>query len=132
MDPRRVASQAASGELPRRVDAVLAETGEGPCLDAVYEEQTVRIPDMRTETRWPTLAQRALAAGGGQHALAPAVRPRGQPRCPRPPAGQGSATHHVEKLERPSVSGLSDPKTPKSRVHDDDLELNDHTAEVTP
>ena len=43
-DPRQVASQAASGELPRRVDAVLAETGEGPCLDALYEEQTVRIP----------------------------------------------------------------------------------------
>jgi hypothetical protein len=49
---------------------------------------------------------------------------------PRPPAAQGSATHHVEKLEQPSVSGLSDPKTPESWVHDDDQELNDHTAEV--
>ena len=45
MDPRQVGSQAASDELPRRVDAGQAETGEGPCLDAVYEEQTVRIPD---------------------------------------------------------------------------------------
>jgi putative methionine-R-sulfoxide reductase with GAF domain len=62
---RRVEAQAASGELPRRVDALQAETAQGPCLDAVYEEHTVRVPDMRSETRWPRFAARAAAAGAG-------------------------------------------------------------------
>jgi GAF domain-containing protein len=59
----RVSSEAASSELPERVDALQAETGEGPCLDAVYEQQTVRVPDMRAETRWPQFARRAYEAG---------------------------------------------------------------------
>lgn len=62
---KQVSSAAASGDLPRQVDAVQMEIGEGPCLDAVYEQQTVRVTDMRTETRWPRFAQRALGAGAG-------------------------------------------------------------------
>ena len=62
---KRVTSQAASSELPRRVDALQAEVGEGPCLSAVYEQQTVRVADMGTEARWPRFAQRALEAGAG-------------------------------------------------------------------
>ena len=95
MDPRQVASQAASGELPRRVDAVLAETGEGPCLDALYEEQTVPILDMRTETRWPTSAQRASRPGRATCSRSSCTS-QGTTPMPRPPAAQGSATHHVE------------------------------------
>jgi hypothetical protein len=80
---------------------VQAETGEGPCLDAVYEEQTVRIPDMRTETRWPTLGQRALEAGAGSMLSLQLYVPRGQPRCrdrrlPRgalPTTSRGSSSH---------------------------------------
>lgn len=60
---RRVASRAPSGELPRRVDKLQAETGEGPCMDAAYEQQTVRVPDMAHERRWPRFAPAALAAG---------------------------------------------------------------------
>ncbi|MHA7263295.1 GAF and ANTAR domain-containing protein [Arthrobacter sp. TMN-37] len=60
---RSVISRAASGELPRRVDAVQSETGQGPCLDAAYEEQVVRVPDLSTETRWPDFAQRAWDLG---------------------------------------------------------------------
>jgi len=62
---RDVTSTAPSSDLPRRVDAVQAETGEGPCLDAVFNEQTVRVPDMRTEQRWPRFAQRAAEIGAG-------------------------------------------------------------------
>jgi len=62
---RRVSSQNASGELPRTVDDLQTETGEGPCLDAVYEQQTVRVPDMRHEERWPAFAHRAYEAGAG-------------------------------------------------------------------
>jgi hypothetical protein len=60
---REVSSQSPSSELPERVDALQTETGEGPCLDAVFKEKTVRVPDMRQETRWPKFASRAAEAG---------------------------------------------------------------------
>ncbi|WP_269045125.1 GAF and ANTAR domain-containing protein [Paenarthrobacter sp. Z7-10] len=58
-----VSSRAASSELAAKVDALQAETGEGPCLDAVYEHRTVRVPDMAAEERWPGFARKANAAG---------------------------------------------------------------------
>lgn len=60
---RDVTSQSPSSDLPERVDALQAEVGEGPCLDAVYQERLVRVPDMRTEQRWPRFARRAAEAG---------------------------------------------------------------------
>jgi putative methionine-R-sulfoxide reductase with GAF domain len=60
---REVVSQSPSGDLPQRVDALQAETGEGPCLDATYEQRVVQVPDMRSETRWPHFARRAAEAG---------------------------------------------------------------------
>ncbi|MGH8891428.1 MAG: GAF and ANTAR domain-containing protein [Acidothermaceae bacterium] len=62
---RRAESHAASGELPKRIDELQSKLGEGPCLDAAYEEQTVRVPDMRTEQRWPEFSRRAYEAGAG-------------------------------------------------------------------
>ncbi len=56
-------SQAASGDLPRAVDELQESLGEGPCLDAAYEHESVRVPDMASETRWPTFTPAALAAG---------------------------------------------------------------------
>ncbi|MHA7208609.1 GAF and ANTAR domain-containing protein [Arthrobacter sp. MDT1-65] len=60
---RRVESRAASGELPRIIDALQTETGQGPCLDAVFRERIVRVPSLREETRWPDFARRAWDAG---------------------------------------------------------------------
>lgn len=60
---RDMTSQSPTGEMPRQVDAVQAEVGEGPCLDAVFEHQTVRVPDMANEPRWPRFARRAVEAG---------------------------------------------------------------------
>lgn len=60
---RTVTSEAASGELPRIVDALQGETGQGPCLDAAYKQVTVRVSDMASETRWPLFAKRAARAG---------------------------------------------------------------------
>jgi transcriptional regulator with GAF, ATPase, and Fis domain len=62
---RHVNSQAASSDLPARVDELQEAVGEGPCLDAVYEHQTVRVENMATETRWPKFAAAAFAAGAG-------------------------------------------------------------------
>jgi GAF domain-containing protein len=39
------------------------DTGLGPCLDAVYEQQTVRLADMTAEDRWPEFTRRATHLG---------------------------------------------------------------------
>lgn len=62
---RQITSPHRTGELPRIVDAIQTETGEGPCLDAAYEHQTVRVPDLRHEQRWPRFARRAYESGAG-------------------------------------------------------------------
>lgn len=60
---RKVRSEAASGDLPRTVDALQEGLGEGPCLDAAYKHATVRVTDMASEQRWPRFAPAALAQG---------------------------------------------------------------------
>ena len=61
----QMTSQHRTSELCAQVDAIQTETAEGPCLDAAYEQQTVRVPDMRHEQRWPQFARRAYEAGAG-------------------------------------------------------------------
>ena len=54
-----------SGDPPvtcRQVDALQEETQRGR-LDAAYEQLTVRVDDMASETRWPEFARRAGPAG---------------------------------------------------------------------
>lgn len=58
---RTVTAKAPTGELPTRVDEIQTAEGQGRYLDAVYEQKTVRIPDMRNESRWPHFARRAVA-----------------------------------------------------------------------
>jgi GAF domain-containing protein len=61
---KHVSHKAESGALPARVDALVAELGEGPCLDALRDRRRlVRVDDMRAETRWPRLAPRAAELG---------------------------------------------------------------------
>lgn len=60
---RKVTAEAASGDLPRAVDALQEGLQQGPCLDAAYQHATVRVSDMATETRWPRFAPAALAEG---------------------------------------------------------------------
>lgn len=60
---RAVHTRAGSDEVVYQVDRVQYETGEGPCLSAMYEQQTVRMPDTTTETRWPQFTHRTIALG---------------------------------------------------------------------
>jgi GAF domain-containing protein len=60
---REVYTRAATGDLPRAVDQVQYDTGQGPCLDSLYEQQTVRLPDLSTEARWPDFTARAKEVG---------------------------------------------------------------------
>jgi len=62
---RRVESRAPVGNLPNTIDELQDRLGEGPCLDAAYEQRTVRIDDMDSETRWPRFCPEAAAAGVG-------------------------------------------------------------------
>jgi GAF domain-containing protein len=62
---RHVYSAAATGELARWFDALQNETGQGPCLDAMWKEQTVRVDDLAADPRWPVLGPRAGERGVG-------------------------------------------------------------------
>ena len=60
---KSVQSRAASGELPRKVDALQSALDQGPCVDAAYQDRIVRVPDLQREGRWPEFAQAAYDAG---------------------------------------------------------------------
>jgi transcriptional regulator with GAF, ATPase, and Fis domain len=60
---RTVNSPAATDDVVREVDRAQYDTGQGPCLSAVYERQTVRLSDMACEDRWPDFTRRALELG---------------------------------------------------------------------
>jgi GAF domain-containing protein len=60
---RRLQSRAATGDLPRDVDAVQDRLQEGPCLDAARGRPVVRVEDTHDERRWPRFAVEAAALG---------------------------------------------------------------------
>jgi GAF domain-containing protein len=62
---RHVYSAAATGGLARWFDVLQNETGEGPCLDAMWQQQTTRVNDLGTDPRWPVLGPRAAQRGVG-------------------------------------------------------------------
>lgn len=49
--------------LVRQLDEVQYELEEGPCLDAVTEEELVVVGDLHADPRWPRYGRRAAAAG---------------------------------------------------------------------
>lgn len=53
--PEHFESAAATGTVPTRFDVLQHEHGEGPCFDAIWSHQTVRIVDVVSELRWPAL-----------------------------------------------------------------------------
>lgn len=55
----RVSSPASSSDAAATVDAIQAEVGEGPCLDAIRERDVFRTGDLAEEERWPSFARRA-------------------------------------------------------------------------
>lgn len=52
-------SAAATSDLPVRNDQLQREVGEGPCLDAIWKESVISVPDLRAEQRWIRWASRA-------------------------------------------------------------------------
>ena len=60
-----VEPRAATSELPRAVDELQQSLGQGPCLDAVWDQKIVRMDDASTEQRWPEFARAAAGLGVG-------------------------------------------------------------------
>src|SRR5688500_10452478 len=70
VEGRTITSPASSDEIPRVVDAIQSEVGEGPCLDAIREHAVFQTGDLAAEARWPLFATRAHAETGIQSILA--------------------------------------------------------------
>lgn len=66
---KRVETPAASHELAIVNDRLQQELREGPCLDAIFEEETVYAPDLRNDKRWPKWGPQACETTGVRSAL---------------------------------------------------------------
>ncbi|GAA1907244.1 GAF and ANTAR domain-containing protein [Williamsia serinedens] len=53
-------STAPTGPVPERLDALQHTHDEGPCYEAVWEHETIEVPDMDAERRWPSLTAAIL------------------------------------------------------------------------
>jgi hypothetical protein len=82
IEGRRVLqTRVGTAELVCQVDKARYETGEGPCLDLLYEQRTVRLSDMATESRWRGFIRRCLRTRGAEHVVVPAL-PAARPPVP--------------------------------------------------
>jgi GAF domain-containing protein len=64
-EDRHCYSAAATSALASDFDVLQDETGEGPCLDAIWQQETVRVNDLARDPRWPVLGPRAAERGVG-------------------------------------------------------------------
>ncbi|GAA1298545.1 GAF and ANTAR domain-containing protein [Saccharothrix xinjiangensis] len=62
---REVRTVSVTDDLPRQVDQVQFETGQGPCLTALYLDRTISVPDLAADTRWPRFTSRARSLDVG-------------------------------------------------------------------
>jgi GAF domain-containing protein len=62
---RRARSRAATDDLPQTIDQLQSRLDEGPCLDALRSETTVRVDDYTDDDRWPEFTAAAARAGAG-------------------------------------------------------------------
>ena len=60
---RHCYSAAATSTWASDFDVLQDETGEGPCLDAIWQQETVRVDDLASDPRWPVLGPRAAERG---------------------------------------------------------------------
>jgi GAF domain-containing protein len=66
---RRVETPASSDDRALHADQLQYELGEGPCLDAIWEQETFQIDDMTTEQRYPTYSRRVAEQTGIRSSL---------------------------------------------------------------
>jgi hypothetical protein len=54
-------SIATTHPLAEQVDAIENAVGEGPCIEALEDNDLIHAPDLANDTRWPQFAERAVA-----------------------------------------------------------------------
>lgn len=64
-----IETSACTDDLTRRADKLQQECGEGPCMDAVWNEPVVWSPDLTTEVRWPRWGPAAASELGIRSSL---------------------------------------------------------------
>ena len=70
VQPRQqVQTPASSDERATRADQLQYEANQGPCLDAIWEQDTFQIDDMTTEQRYPDWARRVAEETGIRSSL---------------------------------------------------------------
>ena len=62
-DRSRVETVAATHPVVAELDRIQLEWGEGPDLEVIADRHGVLVPDVRSETRWPSWAREVAAAG---------------------------------------------------------------------
>jgi GAF domain-containing protein len=60
---RTIVTRAATAEVVMKIDQVQYATRQGPCVDAIYKQQTFRLGDMFTEHRWPDFIEQTVGMG---------------------------------------------------------------------
>lgn len=64
VEGRRITSTAASDDVSVSVDRIQYETDQGPCLDAIRDQEVFRVDDLSHEDRWPEFARQASEQTG--------------------------------------------------------------------
>lgn len=63
-DRHKIDTAAATDDRARECDLLQAKVGEGPCMDAAWDDEIVAVPDMEAASdRWPMFATEAVAHG---------------------------------------------------------------------
>ena len=60
---RPIDTPAQTDEIVERVDQLQYEVQQGPCLDAIWDHETVHSPDLSREERWPDWAPKVAEMG---------------------------------------------------------------------
>lgn len=66
---REISSGPRTDDVPAILEDLQSEVGEGPCLDAIKEQETFRTGRLSQEGRWPDFSQRAHDETGVESVL---------------------------------------------------------------
>jgi GAF domain-containing protein len=66
----RRSTDAATDDVPTRVDQLQYRTDQGPSLDAIRDQHTVLVEDLSSERRWPAFSAQAVELTGVRSLLA--------------------------------------------------------------
>lgn len=55
---------AATSDTVRHIDDLQYQHGQGPCLDAIFEQEVVSSPDIGNDDRWPSWGQQVVEETG--------------------------------------------------------------------